>query len=103
MWTGMGDNFTLGLLVGGFLLASWVDSRVGDSRPGATKRRMCHAFAGVIVLQVSVGALYLVHAAASSQALMLVAIFAIFLPALVYAVLGGLWVLRTLAELRVAR
>ncbi len=96
----MGNNFTLGLLLGAFLLASWVDSRVGDSRPGPAMRRMYHALAGVIVLQVSVGGLYLVHAAVGSQAIMLVAIFAIFLPALVYAVLGALWILRTLAELR---
>jgi len=96
----MRDNFALGLLVGGFLLASWVDSRVGDSRPAAPMRRIYHALAGVIVLLLSVGGLNLVHGLGVSEPVLLLAVFGLFLPALVYALLTALWVVRTAAELR---
>ncbi len=99
MCAGMGDKFTTGLLIGGFLLASWVDSKVGDARPSATMRRIYHALAGVILLQVSLGGLYAVHAVGASPPLVMVAVFGIFLPALVYALLAGLWVMRAAAEL----
>jgi hypothetical protein len=55
--------------------------------------------AGLIVLQASVGALYLVHGIGISQSLFMVAVFVLFLPALVYALLTGLWLIRTVAEL----
>jgi heme A synthase len=99
MRTGMGEEFTAGLLIGGFLLASWVDSRIGESRPEATIRRVYHALASVVLLQISVGTLALIHGAGASAALMLVAIFAVFLPALVYALLTGLWVVRAAVDL----
>ena len=95
----MGDEFTAGLLIGGFLLASWVDSRVGDARPGPTIRRVYHALAGVILLQLSLGALALVEAAGAAEPLRVLAVFGLFLPALVYALLAGLWVVRAVAEL----
>jgi hypothetical protein len=99
MCTGMGDKFTIGLLIGGFLLASWVDSRVGDGRPAATMRRIYHALAGLIVLQLSLVGLSVVHAVGASEPLVMVAVFALFLPALVYALLTALWVMRSVAEL----
>ena len=95
----MGDDFTIGLLIGGFLLASWVDSRVGESRPAGAMRRIYHAVAGLVVLHLSVGGLYLVQAVGVSPTLFLGAVFVIFLPGLVYALLTGLWVIRTAAEL----
>jgi biotin transporter BioY len=94
-----GTNFSLGLTLGAFLLASWVDAKVGDSRPESTIRRIGHAVVAVLVLQASVGALYLVHAAGAPPAGIMAAVFALFLPALVYALLTGLWVMRLLAEI----
>ena len=100
----MRDQFTLGLLVGGFLLASWVDAKVGDARPADTMRRIGHVVVGVVLMQLSVGALYLVHGVGPSDPVFLVAVFVIFLPALVYALLAGLWVIRAAADLaRLAR
>jgi hypothetical protein len=94
-----GNAFTVGLLLGGFLIASWVDAKVGDARPGTPAKRLAHAVAGVLALEGSVGLLYVVQAATPSQPVFLVAVFALFLPALTYALLAGLWVLRMLAEL----
>jgi hypothetical protein len=95
-----GVDFTLALAVGGFLLASWVDAKVGESRPGTPARLTAHVIAGVVVLQASAGVLYLVEAGGVSEAGFLVAVLAIFLPALVYALLTGLWLIRMVAEIR---
>jgi hypothetical protein len=96
----MGEvDFTLALAVGAFLLASWVDSQVGSSRPASPGKRTAHALVGVVLVQASVGALYLLQAAGASQAGLMAAVLALFLPALVYAMLGGLWLVRMLAEL----
>jgi hypothetical protein len=93
-----GQAFTGGLALGGFLLASWVDAKVGDARPDSPKKRFVHAAVGLLLLEGSVGLLYLVDGAGASQPLFLVAVLALFLPALVYAVLAALWLLRMLAE-----
>ena len=94
-----GGTFTLGLGLGAFLLAAWVDARVGDSRPESPYRRLGHALAGVALLEGSVGVLYLIAGATSSNAVRAAAVFALFLPALVYALLAGLWMMRTLADI----
>jgi hypothetical protein len=90
---------TFGLAVAGFLLASWVDARVGDSRPASPGKRIGLCLVGLLVLQGSVGGLYLIQAAGASQAGLMVAVFGLFLPALVFAFLTGLWLMRTLADI----
>jgi hypothetical protein len=100
MRLGMGEHdFSLALVLGAFLLASWVDAKVGDSRPESPIRRIGHVFVGVLVLQATVGALYLVKGVGAGEAGVMAAILGIFLPALVYTLLGGLWVLRSLVEI----
>jgi hypothetical protein len=94
-----GIDFTFALAAAGFLLASWVDARVGDSRPESPAKRIGLCLAGVLVLQASVGALYLVEGAGASEAGLLLGVFGIFLPALVFAFLTGLWLMRTLADI----
>jgi hypothetical protein len=94
-----GIDFTFALALGAFLLASWVDARVGDSRPEAPAKRIGFCLLGVLALQGSVGALYLVQAAGASQAGMLAAVLGLFLPALIFALLTGLWLLRMLADI----
>jgi O-antigen ligase len=94
-----GIDFTFALAVGGFLLASWVDARIGDSRPEAPAKRIGLCLLSVLALQGSVGALYLVQAAGASQVGLLAAILGLFLPALIFALLTGLWLLRMLADI----
>ncbi len=99
-----GIDFTLALVGGAALMASWVDVKVGDSRPESPMRRMGHVLVGLAVMEASVGALYLVDAAGAPEALFMVAVLGLFLPALIYVLLAGLWLLRTLAEIaRLAR
>ena len=86
---------TLALAMGGFLLASWVDAKVGDSRPESPMKRIGLCLVGVLLLQASVAGLYLFK----SQAALMVGVFGLFLPALVFAMLTGLWLMRTLADI----
>jgi hypothetical protein len=94
-----GIDFTFALAVGAFLLASWVDARVGDSRPDAPAKRIGLCLLAVLALQASVGGLYLVQAAGASQAGIMAAVLGLFLPALIFALLTGLWLLRMLADI----
>ena len=87
---------TLALAVGGLLLASWVDAKVGDSRrPESPMKRIGLCLVGVLLLQASVAGLYLFK----SQAALMMGVFGLFLPALVFAMLTGLWLMRTLADI----
>jgi hypothetical protein len=95
-------DFTLALLLAAGMLAAWLDVRLDERRPEGPSRRMAHAAAGVFALFGSVGVLYLVHGV--PQAVVMAVVLTVFLPALVYALLAGFWLLRALAELaRLAR
>jgi hypothetical protein len=52
-----GTILTFALAVGGLLLASWVDAKVGDSRPESPMKRIGLCLVGVLLLQVSVAGL----------------------------------------------
>jgi len=91
-----GTILTLALAGGGLLLASWVDAKVGDSRPASPMKLIGLCFVGVLLLQASAGAIYLVE---SSQAAIMAFVFGLFLPTLVFAMLTGLWLLRLLADI----
>lgn len=86
------------LAVGAALLAAWVETRFGDRRPSSLRHRFAHTAAAFVLLQLSALALgQLVHEGTprtTSTALL----FVLFLPALVYAFVAGLWLLRTLTE-----
>ena len=86
---------TLALAMGGFLLASWVDAKVGDARPESPMKRIGLCLIGVLVLQASVAGLYLFK----SQAGLMGGVFGLFLPALVFAMLTGMWLIRMLADI----
>jgi hypothetical protein len=90
-----GTILTLALAGGGLLLASWVDAKVGDSRPASPIKLIGLCFVGVLLLQVAAGAIYLV----GSQAAIRAFVFGLFLPALVFAMLTGLWLIRMLADI----
>jgi hypothetical protein len=90
-------SFMTGLTLGAALLAAWLDYRLGDARPGTPEQRMIHAALSVVGLFAAVGLLYLVHGI--PQAIFMVAVLGAFLPALVYALLAGFWMLRTLTDL----
>ena len=86
---------SLALALGGLLLASWVDAKVGDSRPESPMKRIGLCLFGVLVLQVSVAGLYLFK----SEPALMVGVCGLFLPSLVFAMLTGLWLIRMLADI----
>ena len=92
-----GNEFTLGMLLGAGLLAAWLDARLGAVRPESPMQRVVHAALSVFALFGAVGLLYLVHGV--PQGLFIATVLAVFFPALVYALLAGLWMLRALSEL----
>ena len=94
-----GMELSLALAAGSLLLASWVDARVGDGRPESPMKRIGLCLVGVLVLHASVGGLYVVQAAGAPQAGLLAATLVLFLPALTFAMVTGLWLLRMLAEI----
>ena len=86
----------MALAGGGLLLASWVDAKVGESRrPESPMKLIGLCLVGVLLLQASVGALYLFD----SKAGLMAGVFGLFLPALVFAILTGLWLIRMLADI----
>ena len=90
-----GTILTFALAVGGLLLASWVDAKVGDSRPESPMKRIGLCLVGVLSCKCRSPALYLFK----SQAALMVGVFGLFLPALVFAMLTGLWLIRMLADI----
>ncbi|HWJ31479.1 MAG TPA: hypothetical protein VNR59_03990 [Gaiellaceae bacterium] len=90
-------NFTLTLTLGAALLAVWLDGRFADRRPQSPSAAMTHGAIGALAVLGAAGLLVLVYGI--PQAAFMAILLCTFLPALVYALLAGLWMLRALAEL----
>jgi hypothetical protein len=90
-----GTILTFALAGGALLLASWVDAKVGDARPDSPMKRIGLCLVSVLLLQASVAGLYLFK----SQAGLMFGVFGLFLPALVFAMLTGMWLLRMLRDI----
>jgi hypothetical protein len=93
-----GASLSAGLAIGAILLAAWLDSRLDSRRPADPMRRIGHGLAAFVVLEVAVGVLAYLEAAHRSEPVLMVGLFALFVPALAYACLTGLWLLRTLVD-----
>jgi hypothetical protein len=96
-------TFVVALALAAFLLALWLDTRFAERRPASATWRIGNAFAAGIVLQVAAFGSDALMSDGAGAATQLTAVFAILLPALVYAFLGGVWLVRTFADLAVAR
>jgi hypothetical protein len=93
-------GYTLSLTVGAGLLAIWLDTRFPGLRPKTAARGLIHAAVGVFAMQGAVGLLGLAYGIPQTAFMALV--LGVFLPGLTYALLAGLWMLRTLANLTFA-
>jgi hypothetical protein len=86
------------LEVGAVILAIWVDARLGARRPGAIRTRLAHTACAFVLLQLgSVAIAHLIHDS-TPRATITGLLCLVFLPTLVYALLTGLWMLRTLTD-----
>lgn len=93
--------FTLTLTLGAALVAVWFDVRFPALRPKSIAHGFLHAALGVFSMFGAVGLLELVYGSIPQGAFMALVI-GVFWPGLVYAMLGGLWMLRALADLTLA-
>ena len=96
-------NFVQALAVGAFLLAVWCDVRLSEHRPATLLRRFVHVAVSGVLLQLACVGVALVGPTDAGVARQLTAVFAVLMPALVYAFLTALWLMRTLAEAGLAR
>jgi hypothetical protein len=93
-----GASLSAGLPIGAALLGVWLDIRLDTRRPADPVRRVGHALAAFVAVEVAVGLLALLDGLHMSEPVLLLGLFALFVPALAYACLTGLWLLRTLAD-----
>jgi hypothetical protein len=90
--------FTTMLIAGPALLAFWADLRLGERRPKSPGARVFHALVAFALLQgVSVAFTSILRGDAPLGERM-AAFLVLYLPGLLYASLGALWLLRTLAD-----
>ena len=76
-------------------LALWLDARLPQLVPECAKRRIAHAIVALAAAQLLAPALLrLLFAVQDSRPFVLLGLFGIFLPALVYSFLSGIWLLR---------
>ena len=94
-------SFTVTLTVGAALLAMWVDARFPVLRPKTVAWGLAHAAAGILAVVGAAGLLALIYGI--PQTAWLGVLLSVFLPALVYSLLTGLWMLRSLADMTFAR
>ena len=92
--------FTLTLTLVAGLLAIWFDARFPGLRPKTAAQGLIHAAVGVFSMFGAAGLLQFVYGI-PDRAFMAV-VLGVFLPALVYALLAGFWMLRALANLTLA-
>jgi hypothetical protein len=93
-------TLTVALTLGAGALAVWLDARFPALRPKTAAGGLTHAAVGVFTMLGAAGLLQLVYGIPEKKFMALVV--GVFFPALAYALLAGLWMLRALANLTFA-
>lgn len=79
-------TFMLAFTVGAGLLALWVHARFPSLAPERLPRALLHAILAFAILKVTPGLL--------GETVSIAGVFLVVLPALIYALLGSLWILK---------
>lgn len=87
-------------VLGAGALAMWVEVRFGRLTPESMKARFFHLALALAVVQLSVPVLRLVVGNGESVSRAILGLVYVFLPALVYAFLTSIWLLKLVAERR---
>jgi len=86
--------------LGAGVLAMWVEARFGRFTPESMKARFFHLALAFAFVQLSVPVMRLVVGNGESVPRAVLGLVYVFLPALVYACLTSIWLLKLLAERR---
>jgi hypothetical protein len=89
------DALLLAVLVGGGLLAIWINARFPNLLPERRGVLLVHLVASLAGLQAAPVLMELVPGVGTSAAPATGGLLGLFLPALVYAFLSAVWVIRT--------
>jgi hypothetical protein len=90
------QGLILAVAIGAGAIALWLDVRFKERGPQTVLRTLAHVAVSLLCLQISPALVVLVVAAGESPARKMVAIFAVLLPALSYAWLSSIWLLKLL-------
>lgn len=85
-----------GLVLGAAALALWLDTRLGEHRPGTLGSQMTHGFLAVVAVNVCASLVVRLAGPGAPPASRFAALLLILVPCLVYAFLAGLWLLHSL-------
>jgi hypothetical protein len=80
--------------VGAAALAMWVELRFGRLTPGSLKARFFHSALALATVQLAVPVMRLLVGEGKSVSHSLFALLYVFLPALIYAFLSSIWLLK---------
>jgi hypothetical protein len=86
--------------LGAGALAMWVEARFGRFTPESMKARFFHLVLALAIVQLSVPVMRLVVGNGESVSRAVFGLVYVFLPALVYACLTSIWLLKLIAERR---
>lgn len=86
--------------LGAGVLAMWVEARFGRFTPESMKARFVHLALALAFVQLSVPVMRLVVGNGESIPRAIFGLVYVFLPALVYACLTSIWLLKLVAERR---
>jgi hypothetical protein len=87
-------------VLGAGVLAMWVEARFARFTPASMKVRFFHLALALAVVQLSVPVMRLVVGNGESVSRAVFGLVYVFLPALVYACLTSIWLLKLIAERR---
>jgi hypothetical protein len=92
-------SLVLIFVIGGAVLAGWIDHRWAGRVPGSARPVLVHVVVGLLAL-VFAPTLMALFAPQESPARAMAALFALFLPAVVYCFLGWIWMVRLVQRLQ---
>jgi hypothetical protein len=83
--------------IGAAALAMWVEVRFGRLAPGSLKARFLHTALALATVQLAVPVMRLLVGDGESVGHSMFALLYVFLPALLYAFLASIWLLKLVA------
>src|SRR6266851_10372283 len=85
------------LAIAAALLAAWLDMRFANLRPGSLVVRVVHVIAAYAIVQLAAAAMGRLATSDAASGRRLELLLLLFVPALVYAFLAGIWLVRSLS------